>query len=339
MMKIKKILISAFVFFTFSNFSFATDMDQCEFIRQAIIDLPIEGGEIRIPAGTFDCHKMIIVNKDNVKIIGAGRDETILRLADHSHAPVLVIGDNKVMKNESEDWVTVTRVKNIEVSDLTVDGNLKNQDATRECGNGICDGDVTNIRNNAITIRGASFVTLSRVTARNSISGGLVTEKYCDHLKVSDFASYGNHFDGFAGYQTSYSLFENMNLSRNRGAGISIDIDFTKNHFLGGILENNGDVGIFARDTNDVLFENLVITNSGNHGAFLAASEYKDTCANRNEFRSVIIEGSKGNGIHISDPCVGNIVTGNSLFSNNSLGCYYVNSQTWMSVEPQVICR
>lgn len=323
-----------------SNIGFAAEKsDQCEFIRKAIGELPAEGGEISIPAGIFNCNDKIVLKKSHVKIYGAGRNQTTLRLADQSAAPVLVIGDDKVVKNETGDWVTLTRVSDIEVSDLTVDGNVVNQDVTQECGKGPCDGDVSNIRNNAITIRGASYVSLNRVTAHSSISGGLVTEKYCDHLKISDFTSYGNHFDGFAGYQTHDSLFLNMNLSRNRGAGISIDIDFNKNHFLGGLLASNGDVGIFARDTNDVVFENLTITKSGNHGAFLAASEHPDTCANNNEFRSVVIEGSKGNGIHISSPCVGNKVTGSSILTNNSLGCFYINSGTRMEVETSVNCK
>ncbi|MBC7429083.1 MAG: right-handed parallel beta-helix repeat-containing protein [Bacteriovorax sp.] len=336
-MILKTMVIAVALFFNFNAIAMAAD--QCEFIRSAVADLPETGGVVNIPEGVYDCTNMIVLKKSNVVVRGAGRDQTILRLANQSHSPVLVIGDDNIIKNSTGDYVTATRVTNVEVSDLTVDGNVENQDVNRECGYGPCDGDVTNIRNNAITIRGASYVTLARITAHDSISGGLVSEKYCDHLHVTDFSSYGNHFDGFAGYQTSDSLFENVNLSRNRGAGISIDIDFNNNHFLNGVLESNGDVGIFARDTNDVVFEKLLITKSGNHGAFLAASEHENTCANRNEFRSVIIEGSRGNGIHISSPCAGNKVTGNSIFRNNSNGCYFVNYQTKMSVESSVVCE
>lgn len=317
----------------------AQDLDQCEFIRSAINDLPEAGGAVNIPAGTYNCKSMIVIKKSNVRLTGAGMDQTVLRLSDFSHAPVLVIGDNVVVKNSTGDWVTKTRVSEIEVSDLTVDGNRAKQDVTKECGNGACDGDATNIRNNAITIRGASFVTLRRVTAKNSISGGLVTEKYSDHLHVYDFTSTGNYFDGFAGYQTRESVFEYMNLSNNRGAGISLDIDFNKNQFINGKLLNNGDVGIFARDTNDVLFENMVINKSGNHGVFLAASEHENTCANRNEFRSVSITESRGHGIHVSSPCKGNKITGESVIRKNLMGCYYVNPQTQLASEASVVCK
>ncbi len=313
--------------------------DECEFLRQQILALPAAGGVINVPAGTFNCRSKIVLKKNHVKIHGAGMDRTTFRLADQFPAPVLVIGDDQVIQDQLGNWVTATRVTDIEVSDLTIDGNLINQDPRNECGNGVCDGDVANIRNNGITIRGASYVTLSRITAHSAISGGLVTEKYCDHLQIKDFTSYGNHFDGFAGYQTEKSLFENVNLSRNKGAGISIDIQFNNNRFLGGILASNSDVGIFARNVTGNVFENLTISHSGNHGAFLAESEYPNTCANQNEFRSVVIEFSKGFGINIASACTGNKVTGKSVFRQNSAGCYYVNPATTLSVDPSVQCQ
>lgn len=313
--------------------------DQCEFIRKKLLELPSMGGTINIPAGTFNCNKMIVVKKSNVRIRGAGMKLTTLRLADQSPAPVLVIGDETVIQDTNGNWITATRVKNVEVSDLTVDGNLINQDPKNECGEGICDGDVANIRNNAITIRGASYVTLNRITTHSAISGGLVTEKYCDHLHVKDFTSYGNFFDGFAGYQTTESLFENVNLSRNKGAGISIDIQFDNNTFSGGLLASNSDVGIFARNLSGNVFENLTISNSGNHGAFFAEAEVPGTCANNNEFRAVTFENSKGHGIHIASPCTGNKVTGASIFRQNSAGCYFINPATKMSVSDETICQ
>ena len=313
--------------------------DGCDFIRQAIAALPASGGTIQIPAGTFNCDSKIVLKTSNVTLQGAGQDQTTLRLSDHFADAVLVIGDDQIVMDTNGNWVTATRISNVQVSDLTVDGNVENQDVQMECGNSPCDGNVASIRNNAITIRGASNVTLSRVTAHSAISGGLVTEKYCDHLHVANFTSYGNHFDGFAGYQTESSLFENMNLSRNSGAGISIDIQFNNNTFSGGILSGNADVGIFARNLNHVLFENMTISGSGNHGAFLADSGLPNTCANDNEFRSMTITGSKGYGIDISSACTGNKVTGTTTFQGNTSGCYSVNPNTTMAVDPTVTCQ
>ena len=313
--------------------------DECEFIREKLVQLPASGGTVDIPAGTFNCKSKINIKNSHVKFRGAGMNLTTLRLADQSPAPVLVIGSDKIIQDTNGNWITETRVSDVEVSDLTVDGNLANQDPKNECGAGICDGDVTNIRNNAITIRGASYVSLTHVTAHSAISGGLVTEKYCDHLHVKDFTSYGNFFDGFAGYQTSESLFEDVNLSRNKGAGISIDIQFDRNTFSGGTLANNGDVGIFARNLDGNLFKNLLITHSGSHGAFLAQAEGANSCANNNEFQSVTIENSNGYGIQIASVCTGNRVTGASVFRANKLGCYLVNPATKMNVSAETTCQ
>ncbi|MBC7372272.1 MAG: hypothetical protein H7326_11940 [Bdellovibrionaceae bacterium] len=124
--------------------------------------MPSGGGVITIPAGAFICRSKIIIKTDNVIVRGAGEGLATLRLAGLSPSPMLEIGNDKVVLDENGNWVTSTRVTNIEVSDLTIDGNLANQDPKKECGNGSCSCDVSNIRNNAITIRGASFVKLNR---------------------------------------------------------------------------------------------------------------------------------------------------------------------------------
>ncbi len=341
--------IDDFVHFKFQTTAFyppapvqptAAGPDDCEFIRQKLSGLPATGGDIAIPQGTFNCRSMIVVKASHVKLHGAGQSLTTLRLADQFPAPVLVVGDDRVIQDANGNWITATKVVDVEISDLTIDGNVLNQDVHNECGAGSCDGDVQAIRNNAITIRGAANVTVRNVTTHSAISGGLVTEKYCDHLHISGFTSYDNHFDGFAGYQTQNSLFENVDLSRNHGAGISIDIDFDNNTFSGGTLSGNADVGIFARDIHHVVFQNLAILNSGNHGAFFAdwGTQGQNTCANDNEFHSVQISGSKGYGIDIASACTGNKVTGQSTFANNSSGCYSVNPSVTMSVDASVVC-
>lgn len=329
-----------FGFFALNSIGLAAPplFDECQFIRDSIAALPPAGGSVNVPAGVFHCSSMILIKNSHVTLKGAGQDKTTLKLADQSPAPVLVIGDNKIIQDAQGNWVTATRVSDIEVSDITVDGNMANQDLHDECGSKPCDGDVTDIRNNGITIRGASDIRVKRITTHGAISGGLVTEKYCDHLHISDFTSYGNNFDGFAGYQTTDSLFENVNLSHNRGAGISIDIEFDNNTFSGGNLTSNGDVGIFARDLHGDVFENLNISGSGNHGVFLADWGTPGTCAHDNEFRSDTISSSKGYGIYIASACAGNKVTGNTAFNQNKDGCYFVNPDTTMTVEPTATC-
>jgi hypothetical protein len=312
--------------------------DECEFIRKFISQAAITGGKLQLAPRVYNCRAMVLINKSHIEITGAGQDRTVLRLADHSPAPVLVIGDDKVIQNEKGEWVPATRVTDVRVSELAIDGNLEHQDSSMECGNHGCDGDVASIRNNGITIRGASDISLENVTSHSNISGGMVTEKYCYRLHVKNFKSFGNHFDGFAGYQTEDSVFENMDLSHNRAAGISLDIDFAKNRFSGGRLEDNGDVGIFARDIRNVVFEHLAIRRSGNHGAFLSEVEGPETCPNDNEFKDVTVENSKGWGIHLASNCTGNRITGHSLLRGNRDGCYFAPAGAVIDVDKSVRC-
>lgn len=320
--------VDQFIHFKYSTSAFYP-ADQCDFIREGIQKLPASGGIVKIPQGTFNCSDKIVVKKSHVQIQGAGQALTILRLADQSSAPVLVVGDDQVIQDSNGNWVTKTRLSDVTISELTTDGNVANQDTNNECGHGPCSGNVSDIRNNGITIRGASNVTIKNVTTRNSISGGLVTEKYCDHLLILNFTSYGNHFDGLAGYQTTNSRFQNVNLSRNSGAGISIDIDFKHNSFLGGIIADNKDVGIFARDIEGVVFEKLSILRNANHGVFLAG--YPESrgpneanafsCAQNNTLKAVTIKDSAGFGVYVDERCQGNSITGFSRLEHNKSGC------------------
>jgi hypothetical protein len=306
--------------------------DDCQAIRDQINALPKQGGTVTLPSGTFNCKAPVIIAKNNVVLKGAGRTKTHLRLADFVHAPLLVIGHPHTIIRDGAA-VTPWRIENVRVEDMSIDGNREHHYASRECGETHCDGDATSIRNNAITIRGATEVTIKDVTAHSSISGGLVTEKYCDNLKIINFESHSNYFDGFAGYETENSEFINVHLHHNRGAGISIDIQFNNNVFKGGRLVTNNDVGIFARDLSGNRFEGLQIINSGSFGIFMASADRAGDvalCARDNIFNGVKIIGSGKHALRVNDGCPGNIIENASLMRGN-LGCVSDDGQTRIS--------
>ncbi|MBF0315450.1 MAG: right-handed parallel beta-helix repeat-containing protein [Oligoflexia bacterium] len=311
--------------------------DECGLIRDGIAKLPASGGEVIVPAGTYNCTSSIVIDRDNVTIKGAGEDKVTIRLADYVHQPLMIIGDRTTIQDEAGNYVTGKPVKNVTVSGITLDGNKANHDVTKECGEGSCDGDAGAIRNNGITIRGASNVLIENVTTHDMISGGLVTEKYCDHLTVRNFNSYGNYFDGFAGYETKESLFENLDLHHNNGAGISIDINFNNNVIKDSHLHHNKDVGIFARQLHGNKFVKVDILNNGNHGVFMAKSEGEDSYAYDNTFDAVKINGSNGYGIWISDNCQGNKVIGSSDLSGNTKGATGSSIQGILGIDNGVI--
>jgi hypothetical protein len=315
--------------------------DDCQPIREAIQALPEAGGEVLIAPGLYNCAAPIVINRSRVALRGAGRDKVTLRLADWVHAPLLIIGEPRTIVDENGNFVAAHRVDHIEVTNLTLDGNRLNHDHRKECGEGSCDGDTMSVRNNGITIRGASEILVENVTAHSTISGGMVTEKHCRNLVVRNFESYDNYFDGFAGYETVNSEFTNLNLHHNRSAGISIDIQFNNNIFRDSRLIDNGDVGIFARELHGNLFQRLSIQNSGNHGVFLAISHGEHTCANDNEFNEVSINGSKRAGFRLNNACPGNRITGASNLCGNSEGGISVEREDrgLLHVDESVACK
>jgi hypothetical protein len=295
--------------------------DSCQFVRDAIDKLPATGGVVRISAGTYNCEAPIVIEKNNVIVKGDGTGKTVFRLADNVHAPLLVIGSSKTLLDNQGRYVTPFRVHNVAVEGISFDGNKSHHDPKKECGETICEADASSIRNNAISIRGASDIRLKNIEAHDSISGGLVSEKYCDHLMIENFDSHHNYFDGLAGYQTEKSVYNNVNLHDNRAAGISVDIRFNDNKFIGGSIENNSDIGIYARDAKNNLFDGLKINNNKGYGALLGTPDGPaGRCADSNTFHNVEISHSGKKAVIAFDTCHGNTITGASKLDSNHEG-------------------
>lgn len=301
--------------------------DACDFIRQKIASLPLAGGQYRIPAGTYVCNKPIVLNQSHLTL--SGDPGVVLKLADGANAPVIVMGDATTPPRALED---------IEVSHLHIDGNRLHQ--TLECWGGPCDsGGTAFVRNNGISVRGLTNGRIQDVQITSARSGGVVTERGCAGLHIDSLTSVDNHFDGFAGYQTTGITVSNSRLANNQAAGISIDIDFNANTFRNVLIENNGDVGVFMRASNNNRFENVTIRGSGNHGLFLAQVENVQTCPIDNEFLNLAVSGSKGWGFRLNDACHGNRLTGTATFKGNRDGCISEGSTVPLEIAGVLQCE
>jgi hypothetical protein len=282
----------------------------CSDIQKAIDNLPPEGGQVFLEAGTFNCREQIVIDRDNVELRGAGA-ATVLRLVDNVNTPVLIIG-------QAIPVPTITR-RNITVSDLVIDGNRVAQ--SFECLGGECSPS-NPLRNNGITLRHVTDVRIERVAVFGARSGGLVSELTCRRLTVTNFSASDNFFDGLAGYETENSVFSKLYLHDNLAAGFSFDIAFNNNLISDTVIANNHKVGIFMRDAKDNVFHGLQIRNSGEHGVFLAQVELDaGKPAAGNTFIGLTVSNSQGAGIRINDlSCVNNAIVG-SQFIGNSGGC------------------
>ena len=180
------------------------------------------------------------------------------------------------------------------------------------------EGDGSEFNNNGIQIWNAADVAVEHVTCCRCRSGGLVTTEV-RRLRVNDFDSYDNQFDGLACYQTEQSYFGALRLHDNLAAGISLDLDFSHNCVTNAILAGN-DLGIFMRDSRDNSFRGLTISKSRHHGVFMAQSDIPtvkgwrlcpDTECIGNRFQSLTVNNCGGKAFLVNDAsCTNNAIDG-----------------------------
>jgi hypothetical protein len=297
-------------------------------IQHALNSLPANGGRVMLGAGTFIISEPLIMDRDNTELTG-DQELTILRLSDRVDIPLLVVGDVHTPPARRTSGVTVRK--------LILDGNRLAQD--HECNGGPCDrGGLSHIRNNTLTIRGAEDVRIEHVTARAARSGGVVLEKGCRRIHISDFTGHDNHYDGLAAYETEDSYFTRLYLHSNAAAGISADIRFNRNIITHTRLENNGSQGIFMRDSNFNNFSRLTIRDNGQQGIFIAqADDQPNTPCTGNIFSELTVTGSKGTGLRVNDlSCVANTLVRSHFKSNVQGGVSEVGEKLLAQVDVSV---
>ncbi|HUA69058.1 MAG TPA: right-handed parallel beta-helix repeat-containing protein [Candidatus Saccharimonadales bacterium] len=214
------------------------------------------GCEVILPPGKFSINRPIVLQYNYQTLRGAG-PTTILFLVSNANCPVIIMGEpvNRPMRT----------VRHLSVCDLFIDGNRTHQqrELWRESGQG------SEIRNNGITVQNVSDSSIENVTCTRCRSGGLVTTLGVRRLTVNNFGSFDNEFDGLACYLTTDSVFSNLYLHNNPGAGISLDLAFDHNVIRSATLASN-DLGIFMRDSRDNKFDDVSIRHNHDFGVFMA---------------------------------------------------------------------
>ncbi len=267
---------------------------------QKALDQLTNGGEVVLPAGKIKVSEPLVLQYSYQTLRGATNQGTTLYLVNNANCPVIIMGQpvNRPMQT----------VRHLCVSDLFIDGNRAHQqrELWREQGEG------SEIRNNGVTIQNISDSTVENVTCARCRSGGLVTTLGVRRLTVSNFASYDNEFDGLACYLTMDSVFTNLSLHNNPGAGISLDLAFDHNVIKDAVLASN-DLGIFMRDSRDNQFNNVSLKNNRDFGVFMAQAY------------APVDRGVKGeDDTECTDNCFTNLVAtknGRAAFRVNDVSC------------------
>jgi Right handed beta helix region len=273
---------------------------------QKEFDLFTNGCEVVLPPGKIKITEPIVLQHDHQTLRGSG-PTTILYLANNANCPVVIMGQpvNHPMKT----------VSHLCVADLFIDGNRSHQqrELWRESGEG------SEIRNNGITAQNVSDSTIENITCTRCRSGGLVTTLGVRRLIVDNFGSFDNQFDGLACYLTTDSVFSNLDLHDNPGAGISLDLAFDHNVIKSATLASN-DLGIFMRDSRDNKFDHVSICNNRDFGIFMAQAfegfdrgirPQPDTeCANNSFTNLVGIQNGRAHFRVNDSSCTNNVIIG-----------------------------
>lgn len=262
----------------------------------------LANGEVILEVGTYRATAPIIIDRDNIIFRGVGAATRII-LEDEARCPLIVMG-----KAAPYDTGGVIR-RNIVVSDLWLDGNRTKQSSE------LCKlPNLGHLRNNCITGRRIRDCLVSNLYAQAARSGGLVLELVCDNIVIENSTFRDCHFDGVAwdGVITR-SLLINCALINNRASGLSLDIGPDGNSFLGCVISDNLDNGIFMRDSEGNLFANCQVERNGNHGIFIANGDAADSAARGNLF----------DGLRITDNAHYGVMQNGSRSVNNALtGCF-----------------
>lgn len=349
-------MITALLFSFAFAFAFANTPLDCSAIAKAIDGLPKSGGQVVLTEGVYSCSTPVVLNRDNISIVGAGSERTILRIDDGLAFPVIVLGEPKT-KMRGSKWglrhYPITATKNLQVSGLTIDGNRHshNNQKGHECydfktmSSTACgtDGGFL-VRNNGITIRGAHNVVITDVITHGHLSGGIVLEKISSNILIDGFKSYDNFFDGFAGYETRNCTVRNFELTDNGYSGISVDLDFQGNIFENGRVSNNLDNGIFSAQVGNNIYRNLEVRDNATFGFYFDGSRVKNqdgsstlipnTCDDNSILSSVIAGGKAG--VYVNHACKNLLLSAVSI-QNPELNCtsYYAGSEI---VEKDMTC-
>ncbi len=257
-------------------------------IQQSLDDIKINGGgTLRFEAGIYVLSSYIEIGS-NTAVIGAGINETVLRLMDK--ADPWWIPNTGYKKS---GFIRSVRTENLYFANLTIDGNKQNQntDVHSKYGRyGFFTEAVNNVTIDSmgvVNFQGYGFdphgvketMTWSvGLVIRNSYSynndwDGYTIDQTADVVLENNVA-YNNGRHGYNVVTGSYNVYMMNNIAYdngfyyylgNPGCGVAVqnNLNFgTKNiSIINNIFENNDDAGICIKDIVGVIIENNTIAN------------------------------------------------------------------------------
>lgn len=233
---------------------------------------------IKIAPGFYEIEESFRINRSNVSIVA--ESEVMFLLVAGVNQPVIAVGTQK-------EWVGSSDIiENIRVSGISVDGSKDYQSSE-------FDWERPWIGNNGIDVRGVRNLEIDSVVARNNRSGGLVISWKSSNVVVTNSLFEQNFFDGVAYHDSSGISTTDCIMRNNQFAGISLDDDLVDLSFTRCLIESNGDVGLFARNTKELRFLDCAFLGSADWAVFLA-HDLKNLGVREAEFKACQFEDNRG---------------------------------------------
>jgi Ca2+-binding RTX toxin-like protein len=246
------------------------------------------GGTVVIPSGTYIVSGTRIAAEGalhvgaNVKIVGASSGDTVIKLADHYDQKL-----TGIIRTVSGEVTT-----NVEISNLTIDGNRANNVGEIDgffCG--VTPGSTakcSDITLSGVTIQNCSRygfdpheqttnLTLTDCVARNNGDG--FTIDYCSNVIIKDCKSYDNDRNGFSIATSSHDvIIKNCEAYGNTQNGLAVNkgsddrvwiynVDVSNCNF-----HDNSANGIEVQLSQGVTISTSAITGNGKNGISILGS-------------------------------------------------------------------
>jgi parallel beta-helix repeat protein len=224
---------------------------------QELVGSPLDAAEpvtIKVLSGRYLLKDSFRIGRSKVSVIG--EPGALFQLLGNINEPVIAIG------SQAESTGPADVITDIAIMGLEIDGNKERQNSEYSARRPW-------IRNNGIDVRAVARLKVSNVVANNNRSGGLVISWGCSDVRVTGSTFAKNYFDGIAFYDSKDVDVSDCTMTKNLGAGISLDNNFVDSRFSRCVIESNHDVGIFARWSARLEFRDCIVRQSGSWGIFL----------------------------------------------------------------------
>ncbi len=294
-------------------------------IQAAINDLPAEGGKVFIPAGTYYVTATINI-PSNAWIEGAGKNATILELADGVNGSVL------------QSLTT----SNIKISSLRINANDAGNTGTDLHGVYLYDAERVLVED--VYIYDSEDVGIRLVsTDYSTIQSSIIESTGAEGIYSTDTSSYNSYINNevrdTGGYgirfaDAAYHRVEYNNVMNATGIGIDFCNNTTNSMAIGNTIYNPTTYGIGIYANNNIASNNRIIgatlygiyaSSNSNviNGNSISTSGQNAISINgdKNVINDNRIENPGHSGVYISASSDGNLISGNRISDN--AGAYY----------------